>query len=67
MSSKLWFLTDGSNLLGVFDSRHEAEREDQKYQDDPDYEYFETYSLEIDDLEDYPDEYEIAQEFGYLD
>ena len=66
MQSQLWFVTDGVRALSVFESKKEAERDLDRYQDDPDYEYYECYSLDIDDLEDYPDEYELALEEGFL-
>ena len=67
MGSKLWFVTNGAQLLAVFNNRENAEREMKKYQDDPDYGYYEYYDLNIDDLEDYPDEYDIALDEGYID
>jgi len=66
MSSKLWFVTDGANLLSVFDDRHDAERELEKYEDDPDFDYFDHYGISVDELEDYPDEYDFAQENGFI-
>lgn len=66
MSSKLWFLTDGIATLSVFVDRSDAERELSKYQDDPDYQYYSTFDVFIDDLEDYPDEYDMALNEGLI-
>ncbi len=66
MHSSLWFITDGVKVLSVFDNRKDAERELGKYEDDPDFQYYENYSIEIDDLEDYPDEYEMALDEGFI-
>ena len=67
MSSKLWFVTNGIQLIRVFEKRTMAEQEMKKYQDDPDYSYYDYYGLDIDDLEDYPEEYDIALDEGFLD
>ncbi len=67
MSSKLWFVTNGVQLIHVFEKRSLAEQELKKYQDDPDYGYYDCYGLDIDDLEDYPEEYDIALDEGFLD
>ncbi len=66
MSSKLWFVTNGAQLIGVFNNRDSAEREMKKYQDDPDYPYYDFYDLSIDELDDYPEEYDIALDEGYV-
>ncbi len=66
MQSQLWFVTDGVKVFSVFDSRKDAERELDRFQDDPDYEYYEIYNIDVDDLEDYPDEYDLALEEGFL-
>lgn len=67
MHSQLWFLTDGVRLVSVFLERQSAEDELRKYQDDPDFNYYEYYAVDIDELEDYPDEYELALKEGLLD
>ena len=64
---KLWFLTDGVKLKGVFASRKDVEREYQKYEDDPDFAYYDYYEVNVNDLVDYPDEYELAMDEGYID
>ena len=66
MQSVLWFLTDGVRVISVFDNRRDAEREMGRFEDDPDFQYYETYSIEVDDLEDYPDEYELALDQGFI-
>ena len=67
MSSKLWFVTNGAQLIAVFNNRDKAEREMMKYQDDPDFAYYDFYGLTIDELDDYPEEYDIALDEGYVD
>ena len=67
MSSKLWFVTNGAQLVAVFNNRDSAEREMKKYQDDPDFAYYDFYDLTIDELDDYPEEYDIALDEGYVD
>ena len=66
MNSKLWFVTNGVQLLAVFDHQEKAEQEMRKYQDDPDYGYYEYYGLYLADLDNYPDEYDIAYEEGFI-
>ena len=66
MASKLWFVTDGVSLVDVFTREIEAEKEYLKFQDDPDFSYYEYYGLAIDELEDYPEEYDLALEQGYI-
>ena len=67
MHSDLWFVTDGVRVISIFDNRKDAEREMGRYEDDPNYQYYDYYSVDVDDLEDYPDEFEMALEQGYLD
>lgn len=64
---KLWFLTDGVKLKGVFASRKEVERAYQRYEDDPDFAYYDYYEVNVNDLVDYPDEYELAMDEGFID
>lgn len=66
MRSQLWFVTDGVKVFSVFDNRKDAEHELDRYQDDPDYKYYEIYAIDVDDLEDYPDEFDLALEEGFL-
>jgi len=62
----LWFLTDGVRILAVYSEEREAQQELEKYEDDPDYQYYQIYELDIDELEDYPDEYDLAMNEGFL-
>ncbi len=66
MARKLWFVTDGVSLVDVFIRKNDAEREYLKFQDDPDFAYYEYYGLDVDELEDYPQEYDLALEEGYI-
>ncbi|MDC7228446.1 MAG: hypothetical protein PQJ61_16920 [Spirochaetales bacterium] len=67
MASKLWFVTDGVRLIGVFEDKESAKEKVEMYQDDPDYDYFCYYSISYDDLEDYPEEFDFAMKKGFLD
>ena len=66
MSKKLWFVTDGVGLIDVFMRKNEAEDEYMRYKDDSDFMYYEYYGLDIDELEDYPAEYDLALEQGLI-
>ena len=66
MGYKLWFVTNGVQLISVFDERDRAEREMSKYQDDPDFHYYDFYGIDIKDLDDYPEEYDIALVEGFI-
>lgn len=66
MSKRLWYLTDGVKLVDVFLRETEAESEYHKYEDDPDFAYYEYYALDIDELEDYPEECDLAMEQGFI-
>ena len=64
---RLWFLTDGVKLKGVYNSEKAVEREYKKYEDDPDFSYYDYYEVKLNDLDDYPDEYELAMDEGFID
>lgn len=66
MSKKLWYVTDGVNLVDVFLRKNDAEEEYLKYKEDPDFMYYEFYGLDIDELEDYPQEYDLALDQGLI-
>ena len=66
MKNRLWFLTNGITPISVHKSETEAEEELHIYREDDDFEFFKIYSLWFDDLEDYPDEYDLADEYGFI-
>jgi hypothetical protein len=66
MASKLWFVTDGVDALGCFDVKIDAEEFKDQFCDDEDYNFYELYTILLDDLEDHPDEYELAMEEGLV-
>ncbi|MDA3941246.1 MAG: hypothetical protein PF693_18365 [Spirochaetia bacterium] len=66
MHEKLWFVTNGISLDSVHTTKMDAEIEYQKYQDDPDFEYYDFYHVNVDDLEGYPDEYVMAFDVGFI-
>jgi hypothetical protein len=66
MSRRLWFLTDGVKLISVFEKEKDAEKEYLKYEDDPDFAYYEYYAIDIDELDDYPEESDLALDEGFI-
>ena len=54
-------------LKGVYSSEKAVEREYKKYEDDPDFSYYDYYEVKLNDLDDYPDEYELAMDEGFID
>ncbi len=67
MRDTLWFVTDGVSLISVHESERDAERAYEQYQDDPDFEYYDFYAIDADELEDYPEEYDMALERGLVE
>lgn len=68
MGRKLWFIGDGEEPVEVFPSqraaRYELEALEREELAEPvDYE---IYGIEIDDLEDHPDELEVAEREGLV-
>ncbi len=66
MKDKLWFVTDGVSPIGCFLSKAAANNYMKLYSDDDDYQYYEVYDIFVDDLEDYPDEYDLALDEGFI-
>ncbi|MBI9104365.1 MAG: hypothetical protein JEY99_18255 [Spirochaetales bacterium] len=66
MSNKLWFVTDGVGLIQVCNDLQIAESVLSKYQDDPDFEYYSYYSINLNKIADYPQEFDMAREEGLL-
>lgn len=66
MSNKLWFISEESEVIGVFDD-HEVAREELFYlkEDNPTGRY-RVYGFTEAELENYSDEYDLAQSEGYL-
>jgi hypothetical protein len=67
MKTRLWFVTDGVEIIAAYLSKERAEREKEKYQDDPDFGYFDIYPVRIDELDEYPDEFDYAQMQGLVE
>jgi hypothetical protein len=67
MSIKLWFITNGVQVLSVFEEKETAETELNKYVDDPDFDYYSHYSISLKEIEDYPEEYDLAYSNGLID
>jgi hypothetical protein len=66
MKNRLWFVTNGVSLVNVHLSEKDAQAEYDSYAAEEDFEFYDVYSLLIDDLDDYPDEMDLAIEYGYL-
>jgi hypothetical protein len=62
MAERLWFVSDGMDIIGVYNSRHDAELDYERFREDADFDYYKYYSIEINDLEDFPEEYDFALE-----
>lgn len=67
MTSKLWFITDGVQVISVFLEKDSAEADLNRYRDDPDFDYYYQYSVMVNELDDYPDEYDLAQSKGLIE
>jgi len=65
MAKKLWFIKQDDSLVDVFSSKREALLEYESDQEE-DNDAYELYALDIDDLEDYPEELELAEENGFV-
>jgi hypothetical protein len=66
MENSIWFVTDGVSALACFETREEALEYKEQFSDDDDYFNYELYDINVDDLEDYPDEYDLAIEEGLI-
>ena len=66
MKEKLWFVTNGITALSVHNAERDAEVEHKRFQDDPDYEYYDLYEIDVDNLDEYPDEYDLAFNAGFI-
>ena len=67
MSDKLWFISEESDVIAVFDD-HEVAREELFYlkEDDPTG-TFKVYGLTFSELENYSDEYDLAISEGLIE
>ena len=67
MGRRLWFIGSGGGPLSVFPSQRSAQYElDALIREDSTAEQYEIYPVEIDDLEDHPDEMTLAEEEGLI-
>ncbi len=66
MLGKLWFVHDGVNIIGVYTSSSEARLDYERFRYDSDFDYYKIYTIDLDDLEDNPDEYDYALEQGVI-
>ncbi|MDC7225055.1 MAG: hypothetical protein PQJ60_15000 [Spirochaetales bacterium] len=66
MSEKLWFVTNGVSPIAVHKEESPAREELRRFADDPDFNYYSCYSLRISELDDYPEEYDLAYDKGVL-
>lgn len=66
MTEKLWFVSNGVYPIAVFFEKGSADEELGRFRDDPDFDYYSCYSVRIDDLDDYPDEFDLALNQGLV-
>lgn len=68
MGTRLWFISDEKNKpVKVFPSRKSAELElEAILREDPEAEDYKLYPVTLDDLEEYPAEFDLAEEEGYI-
>jgi len=67
MSRRLWFIGSGDEPISVFPSQRTARFElDALIREDESAERYEIYSVEVDDLEDHPQEMKLAEEEGLI-
>jgi len=65
MAKRLWFVKQEDVIVDVFPSKREAFLEYESFLDDPD-EWYELYYIDIEDLEEYPEEMEFAENYGLV-
>lgn len=66
MKDRIWFVTDGVRPLDCFLSKAAALQNMELYSDEEDYDFYEVYDILKSDLEDYPDEYDLALEEDFI-
>lgn len=64
--NKLWFVNDGTNVLACFETKVEAEEYREQFSEEDDFYYYEVYGILVEDIEDYPDEFELAENEGLV-
>jgi len=67
MNKKLWFLTQNEEVINVFDDRDIAVEERIYLKEENPLDDISLHGLGLVELSNYPDEYEMARERGYLD
>ncbi|WP_028975201.1 hypothetical protein [Spirochaeta cellobiosiphila] len=66
MSSEIWFIqNDNDEPLRAFMTKHEAEHELENLVSEEE-RHFSLYSIEVDDIDDYPEEMAVATEEGLV-
>ena len=63
--SRLWFIKEDDVVISVFPSQRSARGELNALERE-EYSNYELYHIDIDDLEEYPDELDKAEEEGYV-
>ncbi len=66
MRVRIWFVANAEAALACFESKAEAVDYMDQFSEEDDFDDYEIYDIAVDDLEDYPDEYELAIEEGIL-
>lgn len=67
MKEQLWYVTDGVRLIGVYESKKEAMADYREYEDEDDFEYYDIYGIDVDEIEEYPNEYDLALDEGLIE
>lgn len=66
MADKLWFISEDDAVIAVFDDRDTAKEEMYYYKEDNPIGKYKVYGLLMKELEDYADEYDLAESEGLI-
>jgi hypothetical protein len=63
----LWFISENGELINVFSDRDRAQEERFYLKEENPLEKYKLYEIPVDELEEFPDEYDFALQSGYLE
>lgn len=66
MSEKLWFISEENEVVEVFDDRDAAQEELFYLKEDNPRGAYKFYALSLSDLDNYLDEYDLAESAGFI-
>lgn len=66
MSNTLWFISEESEIIEVFDDRDASQEELYYLKEDNPRGLYKFYTLNLVDLENYLDEYDLAENAGFI-